>query len=149
MIYFLQSEPGGNVKIGTTTCLTRRRQELEQEHKAIFSVIGVIDGGYAEEHALHLKFARFHIEGEFFRWHPALDDFVSKECRLWDGSDEKPSCGPARIDSDVLRIARIVASYEQKSLSDYLSDTLRPIVDRDHAKHIRKYSGKIDPPPDR
>jgi predicted HicB family RNase H-like nuclease len=56
---------------------------------------------------------------------------------------------PARIDSDVLRIARIVASYEQKSLSDYLSDTLRPIVDRDHAKHIRKYSGKTDPPSDR
>jgi predicted HicB family RNase H-like nuclease len=56
---------------------------------------------------------------------------------------------PVRIDSEVLRIARIVASFEELSLTDYISSTLRPIVDRDFARHVKKHAGKIDPPPDR
>lgn len=51
-----------------------------------------------------------------------------------------------RIRSDVIAKARVVASFENKSIADYISDTLRPIVDRDFAKHIKRHSGKVDPP---
>jgi hypothetical protein len=50
-----------------------------------------------------------------------------------------------RIRNDVIAKARVVASFENKSIADYISDTLRPIVDRDFARHIKKHSGKPDP----
>jgi predicted HicB family RNase H-like nuclease len=43
-----------------------------------------------------------------------------------------------RVDAEVIRSAKIVASYESKSLAEYLSDVLRPIVDRDHKKHAAR-----------
>jgi hypothetical protein len=45
---------------------------------------------------------------------------------------------PAKIDSEVLRVARIVAAYRRISLAEYLSETLRDVVLTDHAQEIRK-----------
>ena len=53
-----------------------------------------------------------------------------------------------KINAEVARIARIVASYEGKSLSKYLSDVLGPIVERDHKKYAKRAIGN-DSQPDR
>jgi hypothetical protein len=44
----------------------------------------------------------------------------------------------ARIEEDVLRDARTVASFRGLSLRAYLSDTLRPIVKKDLQEVARK-----------
>lgn len=38
---------------------------------------------------------------------------------------------PVKMDSDVVRLAKIVAAYKDKSLAAYLSDLVRPIVERE------------------
>lgn len=43
---------------------------------------------------------------------------------------------PVRIDREVIRTAKIVAAFEGKSLTDYLSDILRPTVENDYRRHI-------------
>lgn len=46
-----------------------------------------------------------------------------------------------KIDADLVRDAKIVAAFEDKSLAEYLTVTLRPIIDRalrDHAERISR-----------
>lgn len=38
---------------------------------------------------------------------------------------------PVKVDEEVVRKARIAASYRGIPLAEYISETLRPIVDRD------------------
>lgn len=43
-----------------------------------------------------------------------------------------------RMDADVVKNAKIVASYEGKTLAEYLSDSMAPIVARDMRKHATR-----------
>jgi hypothetical protein len=45
---------------------------------------------------------------------------------------------PAKIDQEVIRLAKIVAAYRSISLAEYLSERLRPLVESDLAKHQRE-----------
>ncbi|MFL6141691.1 MAG: hypothetical protein ACJ72N_07450 [Labedaea sp.] len=45
-----------------------------------------------------------------------------------------------RMDDDLVKKAKKVASLKGISLAEYFSDILRPIVDRDMTKEIRKLS---------
>lgn len=53
---------------------------------------------------------------------------------------------PVKVDAEVIRVAKIAAAYKGKSLAEYLSDTLRPIVSQDveqeHAKVATPKKGK-------
>jgi predicted DNA binding CopG/RHH family protein len=53
---------------------------------------------------------------------------------------------PVKVDSEVIRVAKIAAAYKGLSLAEYLSETLRPIVARDveqeHAKVAAPKKGK-------
>jgi len=48
---------------------------------------------------------------------------------------------PVKLALDVVRDAKIVAAYKQKSLAEYLSELVRPLVARDleqeHARHVK------------
>lgn len=48
-----------------------------------------------------------------------------------------------KLDKELLRKARHIANHRDVQLSEYLSEALRPIVDRDFAK-FRKEIGKED-----
>jgi hypothetical protein len=52
----------------------------------------------------------------------------------------------AKIDSEVLRIARAVAALRGITLAEYLSERLRPLVLSDHAEEVRtvqdQYGGR-------
>jgi hypothetical protein len=52
-----------------------------------------------------------------------------------------------KIDAEVLRMAKVVASFKDISLAEYLTEALRPIVERDLKEHSRKALGE-DPKPD-
>jgi hypothetical protein len=43
-----------------------------------------------------------------------------------------------KIDTEVARLAKIVAAYKDVSLAEYISDTLRPIVEAHLREHSRK-----------
>jgi len=66
VIYFVQAEDGGGIKIGTTMCLTARLGQLEKDTGCPLRVLGVIDGTFPEEKALHRKFKHLWLESEWF-----------------------------------------------------------------------------------
>jgi hypothetical protein len=46
---------------------------------------------------------------------------------------------PVKLDADVVRDAKIVAAYKAKSLAEYLSELVRPLVARDlEQEHARR-----------
>lgn len=69
MIYFLQ-RVDGDIKIGTTIRFHQRFLTLEAQYGKLV-LLGVKDGGKAEEHEVHLQFASDRVEHEFF--HPSSD----------------------------------------------------------------------------
>jgi hypothetical protein len=144
VVYFVQSIEGGPIKIGTTVRLTMRLQALANEYGLDLRVLAVTDGSYREEKSLHRQFSHLNVEDEWFEPGDDLLEFIIKIGRPWDGTDERPT-EAVRVKNDVLSMIRVVASFENKTIADYISDTLRPIVERDFARHIKKHSGKVDP----
>jgi hypothetical protein len=94
LIYFLKAERDGGVvqagwiKIGTTTRLTERLKQIAAEIGHTPIVLAVLDGGFAEEQALHRKFG---FAGRFREWFdpdPELLLLIETDGRPWDGTDE-------------------------------------------------------------
>ena len=51
-----------------------------------------------------------------------------------------------KVAPDVLKLARAIAVYRGTSIAEYLSDTLRPIVQEHHAAELRKLAGEASKP---
>lgn len=110
MIYFLRAEQTsynkrtgntievGYVKIGTTVRLSQRLKQIATNIGHTPTVLGVLDGGYAEEAALHERYKGFRRGGEWFDpEHSNLLTLIDDEARPWDGVDEKPDCLAVQI----------------------------------------------------
>jgi hypothetical protein len=54
-----------------------------------------------------------------------------------------------KVDVEVLRKAKIVAAIRDVTLAEYLSEVLRPVVERDHTKAIADESTPKPPRPPR
>jgi hypothetical protein len=52
-----------------------------------------------------------------------------------------------KIDAELVRKAKVVASFKDMSLAEYLSEVLRPIIDRDLRDHSRRALGDEAPKP--
>ena len=46
--------------------------------------------------------------------------------------------GAVKLEVDLITRAKLIAADQGKPLAGYLSDSLRPVIDRDWAKMIRK-----------
>jgi hypothetical protein len=57
-------------------------------------------------------------------------------------AEKKRTQTMAKVDSELLRMAKAIAAYEDKTLADYLDGIIRAAVERDHAKHIRRFQSK-------
>ena len=68
IVYFIQRESDGMIKIGLTSQLSVRMYKLRAHHGDI-SVLGVVDGGYLNERRLHEEFSEDNLHGEWF--HPS------------------------------------------------------------------------------
>ena len=53
---------------------------------------------------------------------------------------------PVKIDAEVVRQAKIVAAYKDTSLAEYMSELLRPIVERDLREYSRRSLGEDHDP---
>lgn len=139
MIYFIQAEDGGPIKIGTTARLTVRLKELCKEAGDGLRVLAVIDGSYQEESKLHRRFVHLRGVGEWFEPGDDLLGFIVANGREWDGGDDDP-VAQVKIASEVVRDARIVAAYRETTLAEYLSELVRPLVARDLEQEQAKRS---------
>jgi ribosomal protein L12E/L44/L45/RPP1/RPP2 len=54
-----------------------------------------------------------------------------------------------KIDAEVIRVAKIVAAFEGKSLAEFLSESLKPIVDAKFASHVKQAQPGSDKSPKR
>lgn len=80
-VYFVQAVEGGSIKIGSTKLLRTRMLALQSGCPIKLRVLHAIEGaGYREETALHRRFAKARLHGEWFRPVPELPG-------------RRPSCG--------------------------------------------------------
>lgn len=48
-----------------------------------------------------------------------------------------------KLDAELVKNARVIAAFRELSLAEYLSEALRPIVQRDFRKEILERSGDL------
>lgn len=122
MIYFIRAATGeGAIKIGTTIRLSQRLKQLEKEHGVPLRVLGVMDGSYADESALHARFVRTGEAREWFQANPELTDFIAAEARPWDGYNRKIRGFIVRLTDEAIEAARIASGYTGESMAEYVS----------------------------
>jgi hypothetical protein len=92
-------------------------------------VLAVTDGSYELEKSLHRRFAHLNVVNELFEPADDLLGFIIEHGREWDGRDE-PGCATAivRIDAEVLKDLKIAAAFKDRSITELLSDIVRPVV---------------------
>jgi hypothetical protein len=138
LIYFLKAEQdnglrlrAGWIKIGTTTRLSMRLQQIAAEIGHMPTVLAVLDGSYAEEYALHEKFEGIRAKGEWFLPEDVLLRLIETEGRPWDGDVPTKL---VKIKTEIATKARYVAAKQGVPLIDLLSDILDPVIDREFRK---------------
>ena len=77
-VYFIQETETGAIKIGTTKELQKRLQGLRSSNPNELKLIATISGDSRVERALHHRFDRAHIRGEWFRPVPELLAYISE-----------------------------------------------------------------------
>ena len=96
-VYFMLHPPLGRVKIGFTHNLIDRHYDHQGRGEQVLRVLGVMEGGYDEEQAIHRRFAHLNLPAgkprqpgtgrEWFKDDPSIREFVADNTRPWDGSD--------------------------------------------------------------
>jgi len=72
VVYFIQAENGGHVKIGRTDDLAKRLQGLSTGRPDALVVLGAIPGASEDERRIHEALAEYRDRGEWFLPHPAV-----------------------------------------------------------------------------
>lgn len=155
MIYFLHCErdsddlylQAGWIKIGTTTRLSARLKQIAADIGHTPTVLAVLDGAFAEEHALHERFGFAKMRGEWFYPGPELLQLIETEGRPWDGSDEVPlAYGTTKIDRLLLGKAHLIAKSRGVPVAELLSEMVRGQIEKAYGQLLRdldKQEGKV------
>lgn len=78
IIYFIQSEQTKAIKIGYTTGEVRNRvSSLQTAHPCKLHLLATMPGDLQYEKLLHMRFAEHRLEGEWFKVHPDLVEFIA------------------------------------------------------------------------
>ena len=77
MVYVIQQKNNGPIKIGESISLVSRMTVLKQGNPYSFNFLAAVDGNTDLESALHQRFNRYKIRGEWF--HPCREilDYIS------------------------------------------------------------------------
>jgi T5orf172 domain len=147
LIYFIEDPVKHLIKIGTTIRLSVRLAQLRSKHGPGLQVLGVTAGSYADERVLHDRFRLLREDGEWFKVHEILTDFIEREAQPWDGMDEVPSPKDVNMEYELVVTAKRVATLKGVSLTEYLNNLLKPIVEADYRKHIEESYNKLNSKP--
>lgn len=66
VVYFVQAENGGPVKIGVAKDPARRMAELQAMSPYTLRILATVEGGFRREKELHAQFADWRLHGEWF-----------------------------------------------------------------------------------
>jgi hypothetical protein len=75
-VYMIRAGEDGPVKIGKAVDPIERMAVLQTYHFLTLHIMRVFEGGEVEERALHQRFARLRIRGEWFAFAPELQGDV-------------------------------------------------------------------------
>lgn len=78
LVYFAEAVGLSAVKIGYSSDVLQRVQDIQVHCPVEVSVIGVIPGTRETEAAVHRRFAAAHIRGEWFRLWPEILEFCDE-----------------------------------------------------------------------
>ena len=76
MIYFIQSDENGLIKIGSSTDPERRLRELQTSSNAPLRILLTLPGTSEEEALLHERFRNYRQQGEWYLPLKELLDFI-------------------------------------------------------------------------
>lgn len=74
--YFVQGPPFSPVKIGRATDVAQRVSSLQTATPHELRILRILEGDREAE--MHERFSDDRIRGEWFRWSPAIESFVSE-----------------------------------------------------------------------
>lgn len=79
-IYFIEAVGTGLVKIGfTNRWVSQRLRELQTTSPHHLQLLHAFEGTAGDERAAHVKFAKLHHRGEWFRFEAAIREFLEME----------------------------------------------------------------------
>ena len=78
-VYFIQN--GDAVKIGMSATPRKRMADMATSNHADLKLLGVLPGGFKRERALHAKFHKHHIRGEWFKLVPEITEYLRQQRR--------------------------------------------------------------------
>lgn len=146
MIYFLQSDEGGPVKIGTTEDLKTRLVALTTHYGKPLSVLATLPGGRDEEVAIHERFSHLRF-GRTEQFRPAVElmAFIGRPL-LVDSNPDAVEAMPRnrqvgvtiRVDADSADSIKLAATLKGVGIMDYVRDVLAPIAKRDAETRMKK-----------
>ena len=67
MVYFIQADKNGPIKIGVSNNPSARLRQLQTGSHASLNLLAVIDGDMKKEHEIHKMFEKFRTDGEWFQ----------------------------------------------------------------------------------
>jgi mRNA-degrading endonuclease YafQ of YafQ-DinJ toxin-antitoxin module len=91
-VYFLQSEIGGPIKIGTAINAKKRLKEIQAVNPYKIEIVALIRGSYKEEKKFHKSFKEHRLHGEWFEPVESLNKLVKNLgiCNMGAAIQEKP-----------------------------------------------------------
>lgn len=101
-VYFARCHRTGHIKIGTSHRVYDRLRRVSQEAQSRHKLIGAHVGGRALEAALHRRFRRFRLYGEWFQDVPEIRDYIAAYCTPY----------PAMTPAECEEVERIWAELE-------------------------------------
>ena len=109
VVYYVQRDSDGLIKIGTSRAVWGRLDALRSAHGAL-RLLATQGGDYQDEHATHWKFAALRVEGEWFRPElPLLDHILWVRSGDLLRSPKLPEC------VDVAEIRRAVRELKKRA----------------------------------
>ncbi len=76
VVYFVQRESDGAIKIGFSGCFEYRLNNLKSTTGEKFKILGIIEGDREIEKEMHLKFGNSRILGEWFKPSDSLLSYI-------------------------------------------------------------------------
>jgi hypothetical protein len=136
LIYFVQAISGGPIKIGFSDNVSARVRQLEAHYGQPLAILATMPGDREDEREIHGRFATARM-GRTEQFRPVAEIMAFIGCSIIVDIDPyavevmEAADTSVKLDVDVVRIAKIVAAYRDVSLAEYLSNTLKPIVQGD------------------
>jgi len=77
-VYFIYAAEINRVKIGTSNDPEMRLYALSKQAPCEYTIIGLTQGDYDVEQAIHERFAQYRVYGEWFTYSPEIADYVAR-----------------------------------------------------------------------